>query len=132
MSGSVDDTEGEVGGGGFDFLRSRCAHEKMPPLPDLGGAGRSASSFEFDRDEGEGCVGNDLVECALLGSEYPENTADRGGGGLSRLFSDSDRTPRKAEVGGESRLLSMCGVTGGLLALNPSFSFEDDAPGGPE
>ena len=73
MSGIGDTAEDEVGGGGgLDFFRSLWAHEKRPPLLCFGGARgdepRSTNSFEFEREWGVGCTGNDLVECALLGT----------------------------------------------------------------
>ena len=67
MSGSGADGESDVGGGGFDFFRSLCAHENRPPLWFLGGTAGdpvlgSMYSFEGEREWAVGCVGNDLVE----------------------------------------------------------------------
>lgn len=48
---------------------------------------------------------------------------------MNRLWSDSDLTAEKLD-GGESRFVSVR-ETRGFLDLRPSFSFEDEAPGGP-
>ena len=48
------------------------------------------------------------------------------------MLSDSDLALRYAEDGGERKVMSERGVAGDFLALNPSLSFEEDAPGGPE
>ena len=105
MSGRGEAKDEDGGGGGFDFFRSRCAQEKSPPLFCLGGTETaepgSLYSLELVREWEIGCVGNDLVEWALVGSLYAEKTADVGGGGLRMLFSDSDRILKYAEGGGE-------------------------------
>lgn len=116
--GGVSDT--------FDFLRSRCAHEKRPPC--FLGAERRSPLVRATASPGScalwcGCgsllLGNDLVESALFGSPYVENRSALVGGRRRESRSASERELGEVICGGRRRECSATSEAGVDLLRKP-------------